>query len=692
MSKALKSLMALCHVTEEEVNNNTVRVITTHNEYKAFISEIKKQNTRRIVTAEVRANSGRLSSVYSLQTLGRSSTIEFEDKYTLDEIKIKAGNKLLRAKNFTLNYVRLDLGDNLQSLKLAKTDLTVAYLSNEVLFFVKEKEYYKNIYNNELLTQDKFNKLVANGKLLEYTPMFVGGSSDKKGTVVYKLLDTNFKQADMFDLYDTVLCGAMSLEQERICALLNKDLDEAGLNKVRETILKNNVRWAAKNTSSVSHGVISGLAVYQGGFTNKIEEVQFNEEIQACLEALQCANLLGNTKVKINAELKLCDLITKITYTEAETVDGAAYMSNLRYAEAIYNEFGVLIDPDLLSGEFLQIRPATMKCGCVVLPHDVFVKLLEGANLLAANNGTTVESFGDPNKIMLLTDRNGLKLNIKDTMFGGCKLEVLAISKKSEGFASKQMLRVVGNFAKDLGCFDDFVNRTENEMRLQTVDKLESIIEPEVNDKPVTLDVVAQAKDNDYYNVLNVQLNPNIVKESKQFFNTAVPQVASASIGDLDRMRTSMDIINMRMTADLAFILTGGRISNIIPLDCCFVNNDILELIFFKYPLQGLEECIPFKNMTMEDIHAEIKAKVEKANCKELHYYVAKAFSCLQDKIIVLPASKFIAALSAGSDFDYDGASCIVKINDEDNYTNYCFNIVKSAHKNNGVVIGKYRG
>ena len=96
----------------------------------------------------------------------------------------------------------------------------------------------------------------------------------------------------------------------------------------------------------------------------------------------------------------------------------------------------MIIAPIVLDGRMMQIRPISIKASIVFVPHSIFINMIK-------RNENKTDFYGDKNRIFLFTDKNGMKLPMKKEMFKDVKLEVLADAKISDGYSSKQILRMV---------------------------------------------------------------------------------------------------------------------------------------------------------------------------------------------------------------------------------------------------------
>lgn len=693
-TNSMEDLKERLGLTVEEVD--ACKQVTTEKQWEVYKKEIMKIEQKSHISVDVILSKGKLIANVEIQGIKRSSITEFDEALCRDTFTLRCKNSSIKRKNFTFEYVTVVTGSSSEKALAAitKENIYVMHTGGRVLVFTKEGSKHRCLNDNSIA--DDIKSLAKNNgaTLLIYYPLLVGASGEKTGSCIFKLLRNDSSKDHLFKMYDKETCGAMTLHLENINKLKK---DNKPMNEVMMTVLKANGRFAAKQTPCKSFGTMKGMALYQGEFLNMTPEYALGKEGMLHMKKAQVALSLGNKEI-YKQEMEALKEIEEVRgMIDAATQDGAGYGNCMEIAISIFEEFGGLVDPDLLIGELFQVRPITCKISLQVLSEKLFYKMVDGAEELASSRGTEVKPYGDKNRMMILTDTNGLKMSFKEELFSDNKFEVLAIAKVSDGNTSKQILRIAGYAKQKDGESDEFNKLLEECMVEDYGRRLGQVFKPTVKNPKISPDEFENALGNGYINNLALKLNPELTSQSRPFVNTRNKQELSAMISDADRCRVEVNIHNRRMVADAIFILTGGKINQILGIDDCFINNPtIKDVIFFKYPIQGLEEYFCFTNCKLNRIrNIAIKKCKEVGLAPSMVNYIVEFFSSVSDKVIILPAFSFIAKVCAGSDFDFDGAAVMYRVKNVvtkyDELSNYIFDSLKKNFRHSGVVLGDYK-
>ena len=688
-----------------------VRDLDTLNVVLTGRNGILKIKTNRMLQCLVGVNNnGQYQSSFSVTNISQSPIVRL-DKPTKDGVVLYSNTTALYSDNFTDGYISVNCN--------RKNTEQTRVLLNSLVYVVYGEKTNIHAFIKKTKNSDKFISLNHNGectsnyikelalkekaKVRIYYPLLTTPAGDKAFTITYKLITPEFKGVnDLERLYDKTLCGGYSL----VIKELNDMQDEGKARDIiRMTALKAMTRFSAKQAPSTSIGLVRGVAVYQGKFTNKTPEKFLNNTAYKKQKAMQMALLKDEiTMERFEAgREKLAKLIEeRLPSYLSCTQDGQGYGDALKISNAIYREFGIVIPPVFLYGMLVQTRIISSKISMMIVSHDDFVFMLNQVRKTGA-----VKVYGEENEVLLLTDKNGMKLNFKEEMFKDVSLEILAHAKNSQAYTSKQMLRVIIYAAykkygdagikaviklfeyyggKDL---QSIINNTyEN-----AIDEEGEIIDQE---NKITLSMLLNSLQTGYFTNLYLKMNKNLMTESKTFFKAATKAMLHGLVSRIDRCRFALNGDNRRMVSDPTFLFTAGKLSGILGIKDAFVQNPkIKEMVFFKYPLQGNEEYYLFNNTRLVTIKKMLKVKIsEGIITEEEAKHIYSFYSYVSNKVIVLPAFSHITFTCAGSDFDYDGGCVIYKTSSydtqQDVLTNAMITILQESHEYLGVHIGEY--
>ena len=698
MSESLNELLRDLNVTKENIKRYGYRVITRGKEADIFLNKILKRETRRALEINISVYKGCTSTTTTISTISRSSIIKFMERYDTESIRIRnENNKTIVGKKFTYQYI---------SIKADQADMCYDIMNNDIYVVISKNgrvNAYSKIYNNcykcittNLNISGTIEEIAAksNGTVYKYMPLFPTAAGNKNFSTVCILLD-DFITEELIEMqYDKETCGGYSLFKEKIDEM---KLNGVSLEEIQNKILKGEVRFSAKQSSSISLGTITGMQLYDGEWNSKCMDLLYHEDVVLQQNKLQTDLLTGTIDLLTFKRYMAAferNIPRKVHYVRGKVQDGQAYMSALRLASMIFIKFGVLIDPDLLVGYVFQARPATAKVSVYVISHRTFTQMLKGSIELGYNKdinpGKPVENiiYGDTNKITMLIDRNGLKLPIKEGMFKNVDFEVLATAKISESCTNKQLLRQGFYLANDKEylktlCVDTF-REAFREMHFNAYDMH--------NDSKYTLAEVSKTLNSNYFTLLEIEFNPGILDESKSFYKTTRRQQLSSMVNMTGRINVPLNSENRRMVADATFIITGGRVSGVLAERQCFINNkDRHDVVMLKYPVQGLREYYCLNNAyasvssAVSELYESGKVTKEEAWC------INDFFIHVSEKVIILPASLHIMHVCAGSDYDYDGAAILYRVESctskKDSLSNYLMDLFEENFTGIGVNI-----
>ena len=716
LCKSMDELCMRIKITRDEIEERKLMVINTKEALENLFHDnnkgLLKQDTRRALQIEVNQKRRVYVSKYSFANVTRSALVTFDDKYTKDNYTIVSGKSIKDTKNYTCQYVTV------KTSTFAKEEFAI--LLNRRLYLItadkkqpicciKEKDGYRCLNNNKLLISEEIKSLLKeyNTNIRIYTPLFTTPAGDKGCSITFKLFTPEFRsEADLSNMYNVLLCGGFDEICEKANQMINKELS---LDEIRKYILKAITRFSAKQAPSVSLGLVEGIALLNGEFVNFTQESFLTEKAYKLQKDLQKNALNGSYKTKDGEEKllteekinflvnKINDLVAKkIDKLSAKTQDGQAYIDSLEFAAMLYYKFGVIIPPILLEGRMIQIRPVSMKTSAIAISHNTFINML---NIYKDK----IIFYGNKDHCLIFTDKNGMKLNLKQKMFKNVEFEVLADAKLSNGFTSKQILRIIF-IATHKQYGDAGVKALIKVLSMYGVECQAEYIEraflgnlDDNNDLDrLSISSILNAKESGYYNNLILQINKAITLESKSFIKSTSNQIGHACIDNIDRCRLPLNAENRRMVADPTFIITGGRLNGILSIEDCFVSNPMRKTIaFFKYPIQGNEEYYIFENTSLKTIK-KILNKHTKDNIitKEMADDIYNFYTNISDKVIVLPAFSHITFTCAGSDFDYDGSLTIYNVNklktNKDIISNEIVSLLKDNFNHQGVHLGDY--
>lgn len=688
MSKSLNKLLNELGLTMQNVKDRKYQVVATKKQFDIVFDRIMHRSNKNALHVKIKQLFGNLSTSTSIDGVSSSSIVKFHSKYDIDKLEVRnESNKRIRKLNGTMEYLTVNFEDtNTIRDLLSKIIYVIIGKNSRCYYYVKDEVGFLCL-NNSTINKAKCIEDIAdelNGTLYRFISFLPSPSGARNNSYLFVQLE-NEDPSEIEQRYDKATCGAYTLFKDNI---KNRQLSGEDPGKIVTDMIKGIVRLSAKQAPSVCLGQLRGMALLEGYFENNSKELFYNEVIQMKEEQLQVAYLKNQiTKSKFDEVLGRLDnaMYEKIKCVKGKVQDGEGITSNMYVSKMIFKEFGILIDPDLLIGLVWQIRPATAKISVIIVEEKCFKQILKGAKAFGE-----ITNYGDPNDIGLLLDRKGLKMDIDPEKFKECcTFDVLATAKISSGKTSKQILRIAFNYAINPEVTASICNKA---MEFVMGDR-ERSIRTMANDTDLTLlkEVDKTLKSN-YYKMLELKYNPNIINESPVFYKNTYRQSISTHTNDIDGINIPLNMENRRMVADLTFIITGNKVNGLLKMDECYINNPNREhVIFFKYPLQGLEEYYSLSN-TFSSIEGQIDGLYSSGIIDEDERdALVSFFTTISEKVIILPSSLHLMHTCAGSDFDYDGGACLFRVktvnNPVDALSNHLFDLFKDNFKFKGVDI-----
>lgn len=587
-------------------------------------------------------------------------------------IKIRDKDRITHKNRFVWDSLSLKLteqtaqrmgdiafGGTIVTIYHPKTGWVTVYIKKEL----SDKTLYFNVEDGLDYREDQLptghDYVVREYKL---DPVTASGSRNKSGVFRDVTITDN-----RFEVFNNATAGALRKLYDTFLEELNKVTNQEELDELKKTVKKAYGYLGNVSTGSKNLGLITAFHVYRGKWLNSTSESFLTKEFIKLMETL---NKLIASKADIESinaiKAKMDDLIARgERLDKAATQDGQMYVNALELAKLMYHSTGLIIDPEVLVGRMLQIRPASIKASAVVVNPFVYKGILDGSKALAEKFGTEVESYGDESSSLFIADMNCIKLDFEMVdMAEFITFELLAFNKTSEGDASKQIYKNVLYAAQKRGELSKFVGLVR-ELELLTIDeKMAKAIDTTKEAMMLSpTEILASMQSGFITNVVS-SIAPGFARESKAMMESNWRQVINSIVNDIDRMHGAIKVESRRLSSDPTFIITGGKLEGILKLGQSFINDkSIAKSIMFKYPVAGLEEQYANENVSLATIIKTCKkfAKNGVITATECSVII-DFFAGLKRTVRVLPALMFLANACAGLDFDYDGECSIIRV------------------------------
>lgn len=637
------------------------------NRYLGMISK-KEQVNALSITINYNASQHRYESVIEVSGLSESRTIQTGIHYN---IKIRNNDRIAYKNRFVWDSISLKLteqavqrigdiafGGTIVVIYHKKTGWATAYIKKEL----RGNTLYFNVENGldykkeQLPTSHDY--VVREYKL---DPVTASGSRNKSGVFRDVTITDN-----RFEIFNNATAGAIAKQYKDFLDELAKVENSEDLEALKRTVKKAYGYMGNVGTGSKNLGIIKGFHVYRGKFLNSTSESFLTKDFIKLMEKL---NKLISSRAdieEINAvKAEMDNLIERAEKLEkAATQDGQMYINAVELAKLMYHSTGLVVDPEVLVGRMLQIRPASIKASAVVVNPFVYKAIVDGAYALAEKFGTEVDYYGDGSSLFI-ADMNCIKLDFEmEAMAEFITFELLAFNKTSEGDASKQIYKNILFAAQKRGELSKFVGLVNELEELTISEKMAKAIDTTKAAVMVSPAEILNSMQSGFITGVIGNIAPGFARESKAIMESNWRQVINSIVNDIDRMHGAIKVESRRLASDPTFIITGGKLEGILKLGQSFINDkSITKSIMFKYPVAGLEEQYANENVSLATI---IKICKKHAKNKTITVTESSAiidfFAGLKRTVRVLPALMFLANACAGLDFDYDGECSIIRV------------------------------
>lgn len=498
--------------------------------------------------------------------------------------------------------------------------------------------------NGQVFTDLETGKNIADlpdGSVYKYRGLGWTASNKRQKTKVFKNISTI---DDRFDILDNATLGGLTLIK-----------DAYGLDaKNFEKIQKAGGYVGNVMTGSVNFGIVEGYVRYYAKWSNNTNETFLTEDYDKARTNYMKAIKSKDIEAIKNAKCELDKVIsTKNKLKNVATQDGQMYLNARVFAKMIQDKFGYNINANVLVGMMIQLRPGTIKASAIIVSEEVFNAIVEGTKAIAKTKDQKIETVGDINNLLYIADANCIKLDYDMTR--QITMEILAFAKCSTGKMSKQLAETVLYAANNLGengaqlIYDIIKLSADNKVSDLTLDKKTKLLTPEEIEKGIN---------SGYVNDIIMSVAPKFMHQSKPLYNSVVRQAINSTTNLIDGISGDIKSHNRRLSSDPTFILTGGKIKNILNTGEVVINDRRLKkVVMIKYPKMGLREYYFAKNVTVKTIKQRINYFVKQGKItQDEANAVVNFYSQLDSFVAVLPAKSVITFACAGLDFDYDGA------------------------------------
>ena len=561
-----------------------------------------------------------------------------------NKIKVRNGSRIVNIENkFSWRF-----------LSVAVTENTQAHSENifgGTIYMIRQANGWIKMYSDLGTNGANFTDLETNkdvrqlpqGEVHIYKGLAWTASNKRQKTMIFMEV-TNVDRR--FDVLNHATLGALA-----------KLRDKFGLDDSMKTFMalqKAGGYVGNVLTGSVSFGTVSGYIRYYSKWENSTNENFLTEAYSNARDKYMTALRSGDLEaIKVAKEELDTAKKAKAALTDVPTQDGQMYINARVFANMIKTKLGLNINPRVLNGMMLQLRPGTIKASAIIVSEEVFNSVVSGTEAMAKQRGQKVEAVGDLNNILYIADANCIKLDYD--MEEEITMQVLAFAKCSTGKTSKQLAETILYAAIQQGengaqlLYDILKLSVDKKAASLTVDRKARLLTPEEVDS---------AMEKGYVNDFVMAVAPRFMDQNKAFFNSVWRQMVNAITGMIDGLSGDLTSHNRRLSADPTFILTGGKLNSILNTGEVVINNrKITKTVMVKYPKMGLREYYFSNNVSAKEIKKRLQFHVNKGTItQDEANSVAKFYRELDSFVAVLPAKSVITYACAGLDFDYDGA------------------------------------
>lgn len=619
-----------------------IREIRTKGQFRALLDGMMKKQQITIPSIEIDLNRGRYTTSMEL-TNTPISRIYVKDNVELD-ITVRNGSRIVDINNkFTWSFLSVAVTNESARNGEAIFGGNV-YLVHSHNGWVK---IYSDLGSEGLSYTDLENGKVTNklpeGQVHIYKGLAWTASNKRQKTMVFMEVTHEDRR---FEVLDHATLGALSDLRNQYgldnCINVFMALQKAG-GYVGNVL-----------TGSVDFGKVTGYVRYYSKWENDTNETFLTAEYDKARNEFMEALRSKDTE-RIEAAKTVLDSLTKskAALKDVPTQDGQMYVNARVFANMIETRFGIKVDPKVLTGMMIQLRPGTIKASAMIVSEEVFNTTVAGTISIANDRGQKVEFIGDKNNLLYIADKNCIKLDYD--MERDITMQVLAFAKCSGGKTSKQLGETIMYAANELGengaqlIYDVLKLSVDNKTASLTVDKRVRLLTPEEIEKGI---------ESQYVNDIVLSVAPKFIDQNKAFFNSTWRQAINSVTDMIDGLNGSITSHNRRLASDPTFILTGGKLEGILNTGEVVVNDRRLsKVVMIKYPKMGLREFYFAKNVTIKTIRKRLQFHVNKGTISQIEAdQVIKFYVELDSFVAVLPGKAVIAYACAGLDFDYDGA------------------------------------
>lgn len=656
--------------------NKIVREIRTKGQFRALIDGVMRKAQISIPSIEVDLYKGKFRC--GLEITATPVSRIFTKDGVIPEIAVRNASRIVTIKNkYSWKFLSVSITNE------AATSGEDIFRSN--IYLVHAENGWVSVYSDlgsnglsftNLENGSNIAKLPA-GEVHVYRGLAWTASNKRQKTMMFMEI-TN--EDTRFEVLNNATLGALSTLREQY-----------GLEDSIETFMSIQKAGGYVGnvlTGSVDFGRVTGYVRYYSKWENDTNETFLTKEHDQARNEYMKAISNGKieeieaAKVKLDAVIK-----TRKCLKNVPTQDGQMYLNAEVFADMILSKFNIKVDPKVLTGMMLQLRPGTIKASAVIVSKDVFDAILTGTEAMAKKRKQKLEYVGDRNNLLYIADKNCVKLDYD--MEREITMQILAFAKCSAGKTSKQLAETILYAANELGengeqlIYDLLKLSVDSKISSLTVDKKARLLTPEQ---------IESGLNSGYVNDIVMSIAPKFIDENKAFFNSTWRQAINSVTNMIDGLNAALTSHNRRLSSDPTFIFTGGKLRNILNTGEIVINDRRLsKVVMIKYPKMGLREYYFAKNVNVRTIKKRLQFHVNKGTItQEEADKVAKFYAELDSFVAVLPAKSVITYACAGLDFDYDGALFLEHTNnpetEQDELTNQVISLLERT-KMKAVVI-----
>lgn len=633
--------------TMEDTSMNTetmetikiVRVINNKKQFRALLDGMMKKEQINILSITIDVDrSGKLIAIIEVSSTPLSRV--FDKRKVMKLIRVRHQHRIVSIKNkFSFDFI---------SVSVTNEAATVAEnIFGGTIYLVHQENGWIKMFAD--LRGDGYTDLET-GKDVSVLPegdvyLFKGlawtASNKRQKTMVYRNVTDG---DDRFARLDLATLGAMTIMKNNYGLDASKFMD---LQKAGGYV--GNVM-----TGSVNFGIVTGYVRYYSKWENSTNETFLTEAYDMARVTYMTAIRQGNAEEIKDAKSKLAAVkYSKARLKDINTQDGQMYINVRVFAEMVKKRFNIDINVKALTGLMIQLRPGTIKASALIVSEEIFNTFVEGTVAMATERGQKVDFVGNKDNLLYIADKNAIKLDYD--MEREITMEILAFAKCSQGKTSKQLAETVLYAANEAG--ENGAQLLYNILKL-SVDKKTASLTVNKRARLLTPEEIQKGLEGRYINDIVMSIAPRFIEQNKAFFNSTWRQAINSVTNMIDGLSGAITSHNRRLASDPSFILTGGKITDLLKTGEVFINDRrMTKVAMIKYPKMGLREFYYANNVGMKEIKSRVNyfIKIGKIN-KEEAAKIVQFYSELDSFVAVLPAKSVIAFACAGLDFDYDGA------------------------------------